>query len=142
MGGQPSQAFDAHRLFGQQRYDGVTPGVPGAYQVDLAQLVRGGQATPRELARQAAAGIAAHRPARAAILGVTDSLTTLRHLKMVRSVEPYLLQPFGDPEKTIERAIESLKVQGRIHTGDRLVIVSDVQSRDRRIDSIQLRTVG
>jgi pyruvate kinase len=89
-----------------------------------------------------AAGIAAHRPARAAILGVTDSVETLRHLKMVRSVEPFLLQPFGDPEKTIERAIESLAKQGRIHTGDKLIIVSDVQTRDRRIDSIQLRTVG
>ena len=88
-----------------------------------------------------AAGLAAHRPPRAPILAVTDSLETLRHLKMVRSVEPYLLTPFGDPEATIERANASLLKQGRITPGDKLVIVSDVQAKDRRIDSIQLRSV-
>ena len=88
-----------------------------------------------------AAGLAAHRPPRAPILAVTDSLETLRHLKMVRSVEPYLLTPFGDPEATIERATASLLKQGRITPGDKLVIVSDVQAKGRRIDSIQLRSV-
>ena len=88
-----------------------------------------------------AAGLAAHRPPRAPILAVTDSLETLRHLRMVRSVEPFLLTPFGDPEATIERATSSLLKLGRIHEGDRLIIVSDVQAKDRRIDSIQLRTV-
>jgi pyruvate kinase len=81
------------------------------------------------------------RHGRAPILAVTDSLETLRHLKMVRSVEPYLLTPFGDPEATIERATASLLKQGRITPGDKLVIVSDVQAKDRRIDSIQLRSV-
>ena len=88
-----------------------------------------------------AAGIAAHRPARAPILAVTDSLETLRHLKMVRSVEPFLLAPFGDPEATIERATASLLKLGRIFPGDKLIIVSDVQAKDHRIDSIQLRSV-
>ncbi|HQY06068.1 MAG TPA: pyruvate kinase [Lacunisphaera sp.] len=88
-----------------------------------------------------AAGLAAHRPPRAPILAVTDSLETLRHLKMVRSVEPYLLTPFGDPEATIERATASLLKHGCITPGDKLVIVSDVQAKDRRIDSIQLRSV-
>jgi pyruvate kinase len=88
-----------------------------------------------------AAGLSAHRPPRAPILAVTDSLETLRHLKMVRSVEPFLLQDFTDPESTIERATASLLKLGRITQGDKLVIVSDVQAKDRRIDSIQLRTV-
>ncbi len=88
-----------------------------------------------------AAGLSAHRPPRAPILAVTDSLETLRHLKMVRSVEPFLLKDFGDPEATIERATASLLKLGRITPGDKLVIVSDVQAKDRRIDSIQLRTV-
>ena len=88
-----------------------------------------------------AAGLSAHRPPRAPILAVTDSLETLRHLKMVRSVEPFLLQDFTDPESTIERATASLLKLGRITPGDKLVIVSDVQAKDRRIDSIQLRTV-
>lgn len=89
-----------------------------------------------------AAGLAAHRPARAPILAVTDSMETLRHLRMVRSIEPYYLASFGDPEKTINRAIESLTKLGRIKTGDKLVIISDVLTQsNRRIESIQLRTV-
>jgi pyruvate kinase len=88
-----------------------------------------------------AAGLSAHRPPRAPILAVTDSIETLRHLKMVRSVEPFLLKDFTDPESTIERATASLLKLGRITPGDKLVIVSDVQAKDRRIDSIQLRTV-
>lgn len=88
-----------------------------------------------------AAGLSAHRPPRAPILAVTDSIETLRHLKMVRSVEPFLLKDFSDPESTIERATASLLKLGRITPGDKLIIVSDVQAKDRRIDSIQLRTV-
>ena len=89
-----------------------------------------------------AAGLAAHRPARAGILAVTDNIETLRHLRMVRSVEPFFLAPFTDPESTLERAITSLVKMGRLRTGDKLVIVSDVQAENnRRIDSIQLRTV-
>jgi len=89
-----------------------------------------------------AAGLAAHRPARAPILAITDSLETLRHLRMVRSIEPYFLSSFGDPEKTIARALEALVASGRIKTGDKLVIISDVLTMEnRRIESIQLRTV-
>ena len=88
------------------------------------------------------AGIAAHRPARAGILAVTDNLGTLRQLRLNRSVEPYLLVPFTDPEDTINRAVTSLIKQGRLKSGDKLVIVSDVQAVNKhRIDSIQLRTV-
>ena len=88
-----------------------------------------------------AAGIAAHRPPVAPILAVTDSVDTMRHLRMVRSVEPFLLTPFEDPESTIERATASLLKLGRIRQGDKLIIVSDVQAKDRRIDSVQLREV-
>jgi pyruvate kinase len=89
-----------------------------------------------------AAGLAAHRPARAPILAITDSMATLRHLKMVRSIEPFFLPSFGDPEKTIGRAIEALLHIGRIKQGDKLVIISDVLTQsNRRIESIQLRTV-
>jgi pyruvate kinase len=88
-----------------------------------------------------AAGIAAHRPPHAPILAVTDSLETMRHLRMIRAVEPFLLTPFADPEATIERATISLLKLGRIRPGDKLIIVSDVQTKDRRIDSVQLRNV-
>ena len=90
-----------------------------------------------------AAGLSAHRPARAPILALTDSLQTLRQLRIVRSVEPYFIGPFGDPEQTLTRALDMLRDAGRIKTGDKLVIISDVRtSSDERVDSIQLRTVG
>jgi len=88
-----------------------------------------------------AAGLAAHRPPVAPILAITDNVETMRHLRIVRSVEPFLLTPFSDPEATIERATASLRKLGRIREGDKLIIVSDVQAKDRRIDSIQLREV-
>jgi pyruvate kinase len=89
-----------------------------------------------------AAGLAAHRPVRAPILAMTDSPETLRHLRMVRAIEPYLLGEFGDPEVTISRAIAILKEAQRIRVGDKLVIISDVLTHtNRRIESIQLRTV-
>jgi pyruvate kinase len=56
-------------------------------------------------------------------------------------VEPFLLTPFSNPEATIERAIASLLKLGRVREGDKLIIVSDIQTKDRRIDSIQLREV-
>ena len=65
----------------------------------------------------------------------------MRQLRMVRSVEPFLLTPFTTPEGTLERGISMLIKQGRIHEGDKLIIVSDVQSGLRRLVSIQLRTV-
>src|SRR5438105_5349490 len=90
-----------------------------------------------------AAGLSAHRPARAPILALTDSIQTLRQLRIVRSVEPYLIGAFGDPEKTLTRALDMLQAAGRIKTGDKLVIISDVlTTHNERVDSIQLRTVG
>ncbi len=92
---------------------------------------------------QNAAGLSAQRPARAPILALTDSLSTLRQLRIVRSVEPYFIGPFGDPEKTLIRALDMLRDAGRIKVGDKLVIISDViTTDDERVDSIQLRTVG
>lgn len=90
-----------------------------------------------------AAGLAAHRPARATILAITDSHETFRHLRMVRAIEPWYLAELGDPEKTIGRAIAMLKEAGRLKPGDKLVIISDVlTAAGQRIESIQLRTVN
>jgi len=61
---------------------------------------------------------------------------------MVRAIEPYFLSPFGDPEKTILRAIEMLVAAGRLYRGAKLVVISDVLSgSNQRFESIQLRTI-
>jgi pyruvate kinase len=125
---------------------------PAVFLAERMKLLRSAVVMANELPNSAllcftrrgitAAGLAAHRPVCARILAVTDSVDTMRHLRMVRSVEPFLLQPFGDPERTLERAVESLRAQGHLKTGDKLVIISDVlTSTSVRIDSIQLRTV-
>jgi len=89
-----------------------------------------------------AAALSAQRPGRAPILALTDDLQTLRQLRIVRSVEPYFIGPFGDPEKTLTHALDTLRDADRIRVGDKLVIISDVIAvNDERIDSIQLRTV-
>jgi pyruvate kinase len=125
---------------------------PAVFLAERMKLLRSAVVMANELPNSAlvcftrrgitAAGLAAHRPVCAPILAVTDSIDTLRHLKMVRSVDAYLLQPFGDPEKTLARALDSLQRNGRIKKGDKLVIVSDVvTANEQRVDSIQLRTV-
>ncbi len=127
-------------------------GEPSVFLAERMKILRSAVLMANELPNSAilcftrrgitAAGLAAHRPVRAPILGITDSIETLRHLKMVRSVEPYLLPAFGDPEKTLMRAISLLLGQKRIKSGDKLVIISDVTTAaNERIDSIQLRTV-
>ena len=80
----------------------------------------------------------------AMILAITDSRETFRHLRIVRAIEPWYLPELGDPEKTIVRAVGMLKEAGRIKEGDKLVIISDIQTgggAQPRIESIQLRTV-
>ena len=67
----------------------------------------------------------------------------MRQLRIVRSIEPYFIGVFGDPEKTLSRAIDMLGDAGRVQTGDKLVIISDVLAANgERVDSIQMRTVG
>lgn len=125
---------------------------PSVFPTERMKLLRSAVVMANELPQSAllcftrrgvtAAGLAAHRPTCAPILAMTDSVETLRHLRMVRGVDPFLLERLGDPERTITRAISWLREAGRIRTGDKLVIVSDVVTHeDRRVDSVQLRTV-
>jgi pyruvate kinase len=88
-----------------------------------------------------AQGLAAMRPRSAVILAFTPSLETLRQLRFLRGVEPYLMAFSADPDVTIESALQQLKRLGRIAAGAKLIVVTDILSQDRLVDSIQLRTV-
>jgi len=88
-----------------------------------------------------ARGLAALRPPRAPILAFTPTVETLRHLKILRSVEGFLLPFQADPDATIKLAIEHLTHLGRVQSGDKLIVVTDIVSEDRLVDSVQLRTV-
>jgi pyruvate kinase len=139
----------ARRIEDEMASEGPEPSV---FPTERMKLLRSAVVMANELPQAAllcftrrgvtAAGLAAHRPTCAPILAMTDSVETLRHLRMVRGVDPFHLERLGDPERTITRAIAWLREAGRIRPGDRLVIVSDlVTHEDKRVDSVQLRTV-
>ena len=88
-----------------------------------------------------AAGLAALRPAIAPIFAMTNSVATLRQLRILRGVEPYMLALDSEPNDTIENAIALLVKAGRVQTGDKLIVATDLLSHDRLVDSVQLRTV-
>lgn len=88
-----------------------------------------------------AGGLAALRPSVATIFAMTNSVETLRHLRIMRSVEPFMLSLDTEPNQTIENAIALLVANGRAKPGDKLIVVTDILTADRLVDSVQLRTV-
>jgi pyruvate kinase len=88
-----------------------------------------------------ARGLAALRPPRAPILAFTPTIEVLRQLKLLRSVEGFVLPFESNPDDTIQRAITYLVRSKRVEVGDKLIVVTDILSHDRLIDSVQLRTV-
>ena len=88
-----------------------------------------------------AGGLAALRPANATIFAMTNTIETLRQLRIMRSVEPLFLELEADPNETIEKAVALLLKEGRVKVGDKLIVATDILSDDRLVDSVQLRTV-
>jgi pyruvate kinase len=88
-----------------------------------------------------AQGLALLRPARAPILAFTPSLAVLRQLRLLRAVDPIQLVFASDPNETIESALALLKRTGRVDSGDKVVIATDIVASDRLVDSVQLRTI-
>jgi pyruvate kinase len=88
-----------------------------------------------------AEGLAAMRPVHAPIFAMTNSMETLRQMRILRAVEPYMMTLESDPNDTIEKAITILVRAGRMRVGDRLIVVTDILSHDRLVDSIQIRPV-
>ncbi|MCW5549307.1 MAG: pyruvate kinase [Opitutaceae bacterium] len=86
-------------------------------------------------------GLAALRPVHSPILAFTPHAQLLRQLRLLRAVEPHLMPFASEPDITIENAIIHLKQIGRVQTGDKLVVATDILSQDRLVDSVQLRTV-
>ncbi len=87
-----------------------------------------------------ARGVAALRP-RASVIAFTPHIGTLRQLRILRSVEGILMPFESNPDDTIDRAIAHLKLTRQVSLGDKLIIVTDILSHDRLVDSVQLRTV-
>ncbi|MDF3057761.1 MAG: pyruvate kinase [Rariglobus sp.] len=88
-----------------------------------------------------AAGLAALRPALVPIFAITNSVETLRQLRLLRSVEPFIMPLGSEPNHTIENAIALLVNNGSVQIGGKLIVATDILTADRLVDSIQLRTV-
>jgi pyruvate kinase len=88
-----------------------------------------------------ARGLAALRPPRAPIYAFTPTVEILRQLRILRAVEGFLLPFASDPDETISLAILQLQKTGMVKAGDKLIVVTDIVSNDRLVDSVQLRTV-
>ncbi|WP_404423574.1 pyruvate kinase [Nibricoccus sp. IMCC34717] len=88
-----------------------------------------------------ARGLAALRPPCAPILAFTPSIDTLRQMKLLRAVEGIYLPFDSDPEVTISHALAHLRRSGGVRSGDKLILVTDILSHDRLVDSVQMRTV-
>ena len=71
----------------------------------------------------------------------TNMTSVRRKLVLNRGVIPYRIDFSNDPEKTIIHAIDILKNNGRIETGDQVVILSDVIAGEDRVETIQIRVV-
>lgn len=88
-----------------------------------------------------AQGLALLRPTHSPIIAFTPSTEVLRQLRLLRSVEPYLMKLASDPNDTIESAISLLRREGHVQPGDKLIVATDILAQDRLVDSVQLRTV-
>ena len=89
-----------------------------------------------------AQGLAALRPGAAPIIVFTPVVGLLRQLRLLRGVEPHLLELSADPNDTVTSALAFLRRSGRAASGDKLVIATDIVAEDRRVDSVQLRTLA
>jgi pyruvate kinase len=88
-----------------------------------------------------AGGLAALRPVRSPIIAFTPFPGTLRQLRLLRSVDPVLMPFMPEPDATIENAVGHLTRSGRVRSGDKLIIATDILVQDRLVDSVQMRTV-
>jgi pyruvate kinase len=79
------------------------------------------------------------RPERAPIFAFTPSEQVRRQLALSWSVYPVRIEFTEDPNVTIEAAEAFLRDNKLAHTGDHLVIITDLQSATQRVDSVQLR---
>jgi len=86
-------------------------------------------------------GLAALRPVRAPIFAFTPHPEVFRQMRLLRSVEPFLMPFATEPGATIENALANLIRTGQVIAGDKLIIATDILVQDRLVDSVQLRTI-
>jgi len=85
--------------------------------------------------------LGALRPHGVPIYAFTDVESIFRQLLYPWGVEPFLMEFSEDPEKTILKALETLKRKNWCRSGDWLVVITNALASDKVIDTLQLRRV-
>jgi len=80
------------------------------------------------------------RPFTTNIYAFTNGSQSRRTMTLNRGVFPFRIDFSSDPEKTLQTAFRILKAREHLHSGEKVVIISDVLAQ-QRIDSIQIRTI-
>lgn len=88
-----------------------------------------------------AAKLGALRPNGAPLFAFTDVDGLHRRLRLVWGIEPFFMSFSDNPEVTIKNAIQKLKDENWVTTGDQLVTVTNVFAGGKIVESIQLREV-
>lgn len=90
---------------------------------------------------KSAQAIAAMRPMGCPIYIFTDSVTVQRRINLMWGVEPFLIEFTNDTDEVIARAVKCLKERDYAHTGEKLVVLTNVIAGKQVPNSIQLRLV-
>ncbi len=88
-----------------------------------------------------AAKLGALRPNGAPLFAFTDIDGLHRRLRLIWGIEPFLMNFSENPELTIKNAIQKLKKEDWVESGDQLVTVTNVFAGGKVVESIQLREV-
>ncbi len=75
------------------------------------------------------------------ILVCTPDAAVQRSLRLCYGVIPLLVPFAGDPEETVAQAFDALKERGLLKKKQRVVLVSDAQVHDQRVETIQTRMI-
>ena len=81
------------------------------------------------------------RPFKTYIYAFTNDNRTRRQLFLNRGVVAHRIKFSEEPEKTIQKAFETLKKREGFQSGDRVVVISDIIAGSG-IDAIQIRAIN
>ncbi|MEW6088745.1 MAG: pyruvate kinase [bacterium] len=83
-----------------------------------------------------------YHPFSANIYAFTNTGHVRRTLMLNRAVIPFEITFNVDPEKTLQTAFNILKEKEGFQKGDKIVVISDVLTGDKKTDAIQIREIS
>lgn len=82
------------------------------------------------------------RPRYSPIYALCDNDQTANQLALSWGVTAFVTEfDFIEPQNTIENALKNLTAQGRLHTGDTVVIIGAISVGTEIVDAVQMRTI-